>query len=213
MEHKEDDKTVVPTVDTKQMPDSLRNGNMTNLCKKAIKWFWLWPGVAIALAYVMAMFGLGVAEVLFSIPVFAAWFVGFGFLLLTGRHYQQMRGFLKMFLVVGLILTAPACLQLARWDAQGILGSRLSVLWGGLDSDLPVLLPVLRSPVFTPYKEMTMIPFLLPLLITPRFLAMPVFWLWLALSVLYVVLPPRAWKWMKAGVVRVSEKSRRGKGL
>ncbi|MHB8108058.1 MAG: hypothetical protein ACYDH4_11630, partial [Candidatus Cryosericum sp.] len=199
MKHKDDDKTVVPTADTKQMPDSLHNGNMTSLCKKAIKWFWLWPVVTIVAALFMAMFGMISAGFLFVIPVYAAWFVGFGFLLLTGKHYREMRGFLKMFLVVGLILTAPAGLQLARWHALGILGSKLSVLWGGLDSDLAVLLPVLRSPVFTPYREMTMLPFLLLLLITPRFLALPVFWLWVVLSALYVVLPPRAWKWMKNG--------------
>lgn len=197
MEHEEDDKTVVPTADAKKVSDNPRNGNMTSLCKKAIKWFWLWPVVTIVVALFMAMFGLISAGFLFSIPVFAAWFVGFGFLLLTGKHYEEMKGFLRMFLVVGLILTAPACLQLARWHAQGILGSRLSVLWIGIDSDLPVLLPVLRSPVFTPYREMTIIPFLLPLLITPRVLAIPLFWLWVVLSVLYVVLPSRAWKWMK----------------
>ena len=37
--------------------------------------------------------------------------------------------------------------------------------------------------------------FLLLMLITPRFLTMPVFWLWVVLSVLYVVLPSRTWKW------------------
>jgi hypothetical protein len=45
--------------------------------------------------------------------------------------------------------------------------------------------------------------FLLLLLITPSFLAMPVFWLWVVLSVLYVVLPPRAWGWMKHEAKRV----------
>jgi hypothetical protein len=39
--------------------------------------------------------------------------------------------------------------------------------------------------------------FLLLLLITPSFLALPVFWLWMLLSVLYVVLPPRAWGRMR----------------
>ena len=39
--------------------------------------------------------------------------------------------------------------------------------------------------------------FLLLMLITPPFLALPVFWLWMVLSVLYVVMPQKAWGWMK----------------
>lgn len=46
------------------------------------------------------------------------------------------------------------------------------------------------------YSVLTGPLFLLFLLITPRFLALPVFWLWLVLSVLYVVLPSRAWRWI-----------------
>lgn len=55
--------------------------------------------------------------------------------------------------------------------------------------------------------------FLLLLLIAPPFLALPVFWLWVVLSLLYVVVPQRAWGWMKAGGVRASAKFRRAKGL
>lgn len=44
---------------------------------------------------------------------------------------------------------------------------------------------------------------ILPLLIlAPSWLALPVFWVLVLLSVLYVVLPPRAWGWMKVTVVR-----------
>jgi hypothetical protein len=53
--------------------------------------------------------------------------------------------------------------------------------------------------------------FLLLLLILPSFLAIPLFWLWVLLSVLYVVLPQRAWGWMKAGIVRVSANLRRNR--
>ena len=42
---------------------------------------------------------------------------------------------------------------------------------------------------------MTSVPILLLLLIIPHFLALPVYWLWVVLSALYVVLPSRAWKW------------------
>ncbi len=44
--------------------------------------------------------------------------------------------------------------------------------------------------------------FLLLMVITPSGLALPLFWLWVVLSILYVVLPPRSWRWMKAAVVR-----------
>lgn len=44
--------------------------------------------------------------------------------------------------------------------------------------------------------------FLLLMYLTPSFLAFPVFWLWVVLSVLYVLLPQGAWGWMKSSVVR-----------
>ena len=53
-----------------------------------------------------------------------------------------------------------------------------------------------------PYAPMLGPYYLLLLLITPSFLAFPVFWLWVVLSVLYVVLPQRTWLWMKSSVVR-----------
>lgn len=54
--------------------------------------------------------------------------------------------------------------------------------------------------------------FLLLMLITPPFLALPVFWLWVVMSVLYVVLPQRAWARMKAELIRLSANLRRSKG-
>lgn len=46
------------------------------------------------------------------------------------------------------------------------------------------------------------LPILAMLILVPSWLTLPVFWLWFVLSVLYVVLPSRAWKWMKVMVVR-----------
>jgi hypothetical protein len=54
----------------------------------------------------------------------------------------------------------------------------------------------------SPYTPMLGPYYLLILLIIPPFLAFPIFWLWVVLSVLYVVLPQRAWGWMKSSVVR-----------
>jgi hypothetical protein len=67
------------------------------------------------------------------------------------------------------------------------------------DQNMPLLLLYL---VVSQYSLLTGPYFLLLLLITPSFLALPVFWLWVVLSVLYVVLPSRAWLWMKSSVVR-----------
>jgi hypothetical protein len=46
--------------------------------------------------------------------------------------------------------------------------------------------------------SMTSLPSIVPLLLlvlSPSWLTIPVFWLWVVLSALYVVLPQRAWKW------------------
>ena len=53
-----------------------------------------------------------------------------------------------------------------------------------------------------PFASMTALPCFLLMLITPSFLALPVFWLLIVLSILYIVLPQRAWLWMKSSVVR-----------
>jgi hypothetical protein len=63
------------------------------------------------------------------------------------------------------------------------------------DQNMPLLLLYM---VVSQYSLLTGPYFLLLLLITPSFLALPVFWPWVVLSVLYVVLPPRAWKWLAA---------------
>jgi hypothetical protein len=52
-------------------------------------------------------------------------------------------------------------------------------------------------------------PYFLPLMvIMPSRLAIPLFWLWVVLSILYVVLPSRAWRWLKAAAVRGWRKTR-----
>lgn len=183
------------------MLDSLRNGNMTSLCKKAIKWFWLWPVLATVLGYTLAVFGIGGPDFIWPIASYAAPFVGFGILLMAIEKREQMRAFLCMFLVVGLVLNARGFYELAHWGAQGLLTTKIQtegipyILHG-----LPAFVPVFRWTIFTPYAFMTSVPILLPLLITPRCFALPIFWLWVVLSVLYVVLPSRTWKWMGASV-------------
>lgn len=202
MEHEDDDKTVAPIADAKKMSDNLRNSSMTSLCKKAITWFWLWPFVGGALGLVMAMFGIGSAELMIAIPFYAAPFMGFGFLLMAIKKRAQMGPFLRMMLIVGLVFSAPGLYQLAQWIAAGLLATKLQ--WGYVASlsELPVLVPLVRLQPFIPYMYMTMPPILLLLLIVPHFLALPVYWLWVVLSVSYVVLPARAWKWTEHALHR-----------
>lgn len=68
--------------------------------------------------------------------------------------------------------------------------------WHGIDRSGALLT------LIYPFASMTALPCFLLMLITPSFLALPVFWLWVVLSVLYVVLPQRSWEWMKSSVVR-----------
>ena len=67
------------------------------------------------------------------------------------------------------------------------------------DQNMPLLLLYM---VVSQYSLLTGPYFVLLLLVAPSFLALPVFWLWVVLSVLYIVLPQRAWGWMKSSLVR-----------
>jgi len=60
------------------------------------------------------------------------------------------------------------------------------------------------TPMLGPY-------YLLILLVTPSFLALPIFWLWVVLSILYVVLPARAWKWVRGGIAKARLMLRRSR--
>jgi hypothetical protein len=184
---------------------------MTSPCRKAIAWFWLWPFVGGALGLVMATFGIGSAELMIAIPFYAAPFMGFGFLLMAIKKRAQMRPFLRMMLVVGLAFSGPGLYQLAHWIAAGLLATKLQFGYAASLSELPVLVPFFRLQPFIPYMLMTMPPVLLLLLIVPHFLVLPVFWLWVTLSALYVVLPARAWKRVRGGIAKAGLMLRRNR--
>jgi len=172
---------------------------MTSACRRAITWFWLWPAVATVLGYMLAMFGIGSPDIILAIAPYVAPFIGFGFLLMAIKKRAEMRPFLCMFLVVGLVFNARGFYELARWAAQGLMTTKIQTEGiAGILLGLPAFVPVLRWTIFTPYALMTSVPILLFLLIVPHFLALPVYWLWVVLSILYVVLPARAWKWVLA---------------
>ena len=54
------------------------------------------------------------------------------------------------------------------------------------------------------------LPILALLVLVPFWLALPIFWLWVVLSIMYVVLPLRAWGWMRAAVVRSRQRTEIG---
>lgn len=65
-------------------------------------------------------------------------------------------------------------------------------------------------------QSMIRLPSIVPLLLlvlSPSWLAIPVFWLWLVLSVLWVVLPPKAWKWTGDALQRSWSAIRRRKSM
>ena len=62
--------------------------------------------------------------------------------------------------------------------------------WQGIDRSCALLT------LIYPFASMTILPCFLLMLITPSFLALPVFWLCVVLSAMYVVWPRRWWRWM-----------------
>ncbi len=161
----------------------------------------------------------------FGSPVLGAILIGIAI-----RHYPATRTFLKVLVAMILVVTLLAggfwrCATLAR--SGKLLKTIIGFYSRYFHAEPPISTPnlVLLTLYYVDYPQserlaeilyglpvvgaynsfFTAMPapyYLLLLLITPPFLAMPIFWLWVVLSVLYVVLPRRAWGWMKALVVR-----------
>lgn len=202
------------------------------------KWLYgillLWP----IFVWICGMLGAAVQKpftdylVFFGSPVVAAILAGIAI-----RHYPGTRKFLKTLVGVLLIVTIlwGGIFQCASLAHKGKLLSAMEhttprvtlityrtlvsqPLFPVSDADANATLRGTLVGVFgyaslflSPYTPMLGPYYLLVLLITPPFLAFPILWLWVLLSVLYVVLPQRAWGWMKAGIVRVSASLRRNR--
>lgn|GEM_PF-933782 len=198
--------------------------------------FLLWPAVLIAVTWRSLLpsfvrYWLYVLGIILS-PVLAAILIGFAL-----RHRPVLHRFLRVVVGLSLIVLVITNFTCAKTASEGNLLQVLTKYYKVYPAQTPleglvnlycrfvVTLPpffvpfndrnellMLLSLVFQHYSPQTGPFFLLLLLIIPSFLALPVFWLWVVLSVLYVVLPQRAWVWMKAGVVRHSANLRRSKG-
>jgi len=92
--------------------------------------------------------------------------------------------------------SSPAQLSISKFNAAFyyLMGMVYSP-WMPLARVIPVGYLLCLAAMPWPYLVLLM-------LITPRFLAMPVFWLLMFLSIPYVV-PQRAWVWMKTAAARV----------
>lgn len=140
------------------------------------------------------------------------------------RHLPAARPFLRKFVAFLLLMTllGGGFYSCATLSHEGSLWSSLSTSTntGSQANSSPRLSPlvevlgipysmtsngrwnliasssILPALIF-PFASMTALPCFLLMLITPSFLALPVFWQCVVLSALYVVLPQRAWGWMR----------------
>jgi hypothetical protein len=159
------------------------------------------------------------ALMLVTPPVLAAIVV-----VLALRHMPSARPFLRKFVAL-LLLTALVLQGLygcAMMASHGILWKNMTEFFDQQmhgSTPEPFVIAVLSFPAaltvtisgewmsmvshvfpvfllsFLPYGYMIAPYFVLLMLVTPRFLAIPVFWLLVILGLMYVVLPSIAWKW------------------
>lgn len=155
-------------------------------------------------------------------PALAAVLVGIAL-----HHRPVLHHFLKVAVVLSLVVLTATNFRCAKTASEGTLLQALTKDYRiyaahrtpvdglvTLYARSVVRLPFFLGPfndydflalillvLFQHYSILTGPFFLLLLLVAPHRLALPVFWLWVLLSVLYIVLPKRAWAWMKATII------------
>lgn len=185
--------------------------------------FLFWPVIVVMASLLKRMVLHGQFEgyvAYLGSPVLVAILVGIAL-----RHYPATRTFLKALVAVVLVVTLLGggfyhCATLAQ--SQGLhrtmveywselsdakvsisipsrVASTLGYMTFLLSDRLSVILS--RLPIaggyLLFYAAMPAPYYLLLMLITPPFLAFPLFWLWMLLSVLYVFLPQQDWRWIR----------------
>ncbi len=78
-----------------------------------------------------------------------------------------------------------------RWGIRSIAGVWLA-RFVTTDSDAPLMILEALTGVLLTWAGIA--PLLL-LVLSPPWLAVPFFWLWVGLAILYVLMPPKTWKW------------------
>lgn len=149
------------------------------------------------------------------------------------RHRPVLHRFLKFVVVLSLIVLIQTNFTCATMASGGHLlrvlmqRYRLSPNQTPIETmvDTYIHYVITPPPFVSDYDPIAAIPwalvqsyapltgpfFLLLFLVIPHFLALPIFWLWVVLSTLYVVLPARAWKWLRGGIAKAALMLRRHK--
>lgn len=139
------------------------------------------------------------------------------------RYYSSSQGFLRVFVATAFIATVLTNFYCATLAHDGAI-IQVALKAYRRDPFLPGIYTLYlnfltQTPLISPMRDYVLLDglrflalqynvvptgplFLLLMLFTPRFLALPIFWLWAILNVLYVVLPQRIWGWMKAAMVQ-----------
>jgi hypothetical protein len=148
------------------------------------------------------------------------------FVVIALRHRPALHHLLKVVIGVSLVVAVVTNYRCAvtasggdflnvlkgsvRYPDRSLLGKMLGLydrfvvlpFSTGLLADYPTPLMLLLEAI----KKWSLLAspyFLLLMAVVPSRLALPVYWLWVVLSVLYVVLPARAWGWMGHALQRV----------
>jgi hypothetical protein len=118
----------------------------------------------------------------------------------TLSHQDKLRSTIKRIYFVNVDVKPPLSAIQITFTTYNSLVSK--PLFPVSDADANATLRGALAGVFgyaslflSPYVPMLGPYYLLLMLIVSPFLALPIFWLWLVLSVLYVILPSKAWRW------------------
>lgn len=196
----------------------------TRLTGQLIFIFLAWPiGLATA-ALLSTAEQLSIGHWIYYLGTFFSPVLGGILIVIALRHRPVLHRFLKFVVVLSLIVliqTNFACATMASGGhflqvlmQRYHLSSNQTPIEAMVDTYVHSV--VTRPPFANDYDSLAAIPwalvqfyapltgpfFLLLLLVIPHFLAVPVYWLWVVLSVVYVVLPSRTWAWLKTAVAR-----------
>ena len=201
-----------------------RSVRATRLTGQLIFIFLAWPiGVATA-ALLSTAERLSIGYWIYYLGTFFSPVLGGVLIVIALRQRPVLHRFLKFVVVLSLIVLIQTNFACARMANEGHLLQVLMQRYCLSSNQTPIetMVDTYVHYVITPppfvndYDPIAAIPwalvqsyapltgpfFLLLFLVIPHFLALPVYWLWVVLSVLYVVLPARAWKWVLAHGVK-----------
>lgn len=201
-----------------------RSVRATRLTGQLIFIFLAWPiGVATA-ALLSTAERLSIGYWIYYLGTFFSPVLGGVLIVIALRHNPVLHRFLKFVVVLSLIALIQTNFTCATMASGGHLlrvlmqRYRLSPNQTPIETmvDTYIHYVITPPPFVNDYDPLAAIPwalaqsyapltgpfFLLLFLVVPHFLALPVYWLWVVLSILYVVLPLRVWAWLKAVVVR-----------